>query len=259
MTNKSALSKLTDKALESTIGLLVVFMISTALIGGTGYIFVGARAELHDIERDINAAASKSELLQAYLSNNIQLLNHVDFTPYAGRSAEIINALGKVLPPNSLNPEFEQVASKWCEDSIDTVAQKKTEVQALVLATDLQKRFQTNIVEMYDYETERLALLSTNIKNWNKMSVEEKTEFFKQLGGIQNKQLSDMTALSIVMNQLDTERANKSNDGNRQHDEVIARFEMLNTRENIAFAGAVGGLLVLFCLFILLIYKISRR
>jgi hypothetical protein len=34
---------------------------------------------------------------------------------------------------------------------------------------------------------------------------------------------------------------------------------MLNTRENIAFAGAVGGLLVLFCLFILLIYKISRR
>jgi hypothetical protein len=258
MANKPApapLSKLVDKALESTVGLLVVFIISTALIGGMGYILFESRVE------GINLVQENIEFLNSVADNSslIQLVDKFSvLTASEGRRREISSTVIKGLHVQ-FNSDYVEAASKWCKDTAQKYMRLKPEIEAMVFNDQLQVHFQSSIIKLIDFEVAELDLFSTALTNWNKASVAQRADYYTDLANIDSAGINNANAASVQAEQITQEVANTTRKVEQQLSIMTTKFEMWRTRRDLAPIGIVVGLLTLFGLFVLLLYKVRHK
>jgi hypothetical protein len=259
MANKpepSPLSKLVDKALESTVGLLVVFILSTALIAGIGYILFESRAELLDILQQ-NPAVTKSgedDFLFEQVTRKFLILD-----PDSGRISEISSVVFHLSLSDQISSAYAEAASQWCRDTAQKYKQIKSEIEALVSSDQLALRFQSSTMKLIESEIAQLDLLSDALTNWNRASATQRTNYYEDEIKVQSEKLKNQKAYSVQAEQVTQRLTNEGDDLKQQSYILKSRLEIWQTRKDLTPIGIIVGLLTLFGLFVLMLYKVRHR
>jgi hypothetical protein len=252
-------SKLLDKAFESTFGLIMAFVITTALIGGLEYLQTGYETDLLNIDQERETYRRQYE---EYLANGVLFEKADAPLPIDQRIIEIHKALSDTVMIDRINGEFVTAASAWCQDTIRSLLQQRARQAILVVNDDLYKRLQTINVQQYDLLIEQLSLLSNAVQTWNNKTPDQRKEFLQSFAGkgeeLNNNEYSYVVLSDQLLGQDD-----------RHHQEFLRRStatidklgmvqkQISNAGTRILVAEIVLG--VLFALLILRVYKEMRK
>jgi hypothetical protein len=258
MANKpepSPLSKLVDKALENTVGLFLVFFLSSALIGGMAYILFGSRAEMTEIIKEpsdyLDSAEQYSDVKKMYDTYSDYYLDNV-------RLWEIEDAVLAGLN-YQINGDYVVKASKWCKDTASKYMRLKPKIEAIVVADPLKVRLQSNMAQSVEYRIAEVDLLSDALTNWNQASMTQRGNYYMELAKIA-REITDVTnAITIQFDQVTQRVDTQTQEMGRVMGTMSSNLEMWRTRRDLASIGIGIGLLTLFGLFILLLYKVRHK
>src|SRR5258706_6772276 len=166
---------------QSLVTPALVSLVSTALIAGCGFLFFGAREELHQLDQ--------VRLQMAQQTESVRLAMQMGRTSMDGWYASNKNNLASLAVLHQrllasrtlamLDGDFAAGAIAWCSTAIAQLTQERGAIAGYVFDDPLIKQQQANLVAERDAMIKSLDALRDMISKWNRETQDQRDEHFR--------------------------------------------------------------------------------
>src|ERR1700674_326873 len=173
-----------DRLLEQSAVNLLGFILSTALIGGSGYLLLQLPNEMNAIRRaQLEFERVSEEFTQSPFWNNIAGFPRSELTAgRVDRMHEISRELGRTAAKEGqLDQTFASVSLSWISSTRVEYEREKGRVKGFVLVDAIEKAFQQDVVEECDARIAMLNEMYEMIGNWAAERLADRDKRFSTL------------------------------------------------------------------------------
>ncbi len=244
-----------DKLLSQTISLIVTFLFSIGLVGGSSYILFDLQKELLELEEYLLVFETIQDEVE--LSCAIcEITNNGWLSP---ENAERTFSITETILTNKHEPklerEFASDSLRWCEKSILQISREEGRVSGFVFDNDLSKKHQEIVLKQYGLYEEILIEFINTIENWEVKFESDRDLHLEVIHANIKELLAAFESYFSLNEQIIKDYETKKQELDHEYDEFKMQYWKISNRYYLSIVGIILGLIIFI---IVLVYSIKR-
>lgn len=249
-------SKFLEKIVDNTVGLIVAFVFSTALLGGSAYLLFEAPLESDKLDREIaemgNMFAEENRATQMISIINAGWILNV-------ANMEQLGSINQTLIDNAtsltLTQSFADAAYTFCTTSTLQLTDERGQIKGFVFEKPLLREHQATQIKNYDAIIGVLNGIMDTLVNWSQDTLEARLSRYDKItahfleskeaiAGIQAQFTQILAAHPLTLEELDQRR-----------NELMTKISLWQTRSILSMIGIIVGISILIALVVMLVSR----
>lgn len=238
--------KIFEDIFKNGIVLIFSFLISSGLLGGSGYILFESEKEWQKLSEFPTRLAEENKDAQPYLDmdnviGNGWFMNEQNMKSFGS----VIDYLSLVQSRPTLDKEFVSNTIFWIDNSESQLRKERGIISGYNFEDDLLTKHQQSTLDLYDLQITENNQIRSMINNWETMSPEQRNQEYQILVGYMAKVLEKLPALTTESSQIIEQTKLKQAKLDDDYNEVIAQYNSYQRRVNASIAGIIIGFIAL--------------
>lgn len=243
------LDELLEKAVQQTLSLILSFVFTTALIGGSGYVLFQFPIELNAIKPKSLELEAKKEQLETLdkilaITGNSWLLDRAEIA----RAGEITKWMAQNIQVETIEQTYYLETTDWINQALIRIAYERGEINGYHLENEYYKNMQESIVHEYDLRINILRQMDDIFLHWNKETTAERLERFKTIEGPIYDSTGNLSEIGAKYNQLLAQKEIDLKDYEQRQEEVNIRKYVAVGKLILSIAGILIGFYIFYAL-----------
>ncbi len=241
--------ELIEKIVQQTLGLIVSFIFTTMLIGGSGYVLFQFPTELNATDPDSLELEVKQEQLET-LNKILEITNNgwlFDSNEIA-KTGEITKWMSQNIRVEKIENDFYLETTNWTSQALLRIAFERGEINGYKLDSEIDQNLQNSIVHEYDLRIEILRQMEDLFRYWNGETTEER---IKRLEVIQTPIYDSIVNLSEIeakYNQLEAQKELELKKYQQKVDEINTKKYVAFGKLSLSIVGIIIGISIFYAL-----------
>lgn len=246
-----------DKIVQHSLALIVTFVFSTGLIGGSSYLLFKADAEL----LQLNQIYSELELSTSEIELDTQLVSFASTgwfssTTQTEEMLSLLDSLDSQKDQETLDPVFASNSLDWCHKAALQLMNERGQIRGFVLSAEVPKSFQAELLKFYDSNLQIVDALKEMIVNWEIETPEDREKELRSTKLATFEIFQSTNAMLVKLSQMDSELAQEARENERRFKTGINLIEVNTTKRILSMIGIGTGVTIL--IVILALFRYSR-
>jgi|GEM_PF-6048396 len=244
---QSQRASLSDKILDQSISLFISFVLTTALIGGGGYILTQYPVEKNAIDRKIKDYSSVATEMRRFNDMESIFITGWFADKRAWREEEqLFQNLTDNVAEQTINPTIREDVLTWINTTLPRLKSERGRIAGYILVDEVERSLQEDFLKQYDIVLNRIKSIDEMVRNWDELKRKSRDE---HLSLIQDATLSSMENLQALISKSeqlrDQDRA-KLTDFEQKGIELSTEKQVIANKAYLALTGIVIGLALAF-------------
>ncbi|MFZ5449258.1 MAG: hypothetical protein ACOZFS_11540 [Thermodesulfobacteriota bacterium] len=231
-----------DKIADHIISMVLSFLFTIGLIGGSGYILFQSPAEENAVDRQTQELANQAtsirqfnDMLNVFASG--WFADQTNFQP----EGVFIQELSRNTTAQALDPTLKQEVLNWTSESLMRLTSEKGHIEGFVFSNDFERAFQQHYLKIYSIRISMTEQLDELALNWEQKRPQSREERLELIQALRLDQIGNLQGIFSKISQLQDRTRIELQQAEQTKKDLTSQIRIIWLKNLLAIIGIVIG------------------